>query len=271
MGAARNDPNVRLHRNDAIVNADESFDLAIRHVYRLTRVYEYYTSQSYPGLERLFAIRMVSRGDDNLERYLADLRDAFLDFEDVRGSSATRARRLSLMTDVFGIPRSLPQIERERLFREQLGNPANLDANGHVVVPFSTDFGQLHPCTRNHKINYIEAAIQGADLGDDEANVMVWQDGTSAVATFDEGTRFYRLPPRLSIVQAYFGRNNTVFASGVYQRMELRDRPFVNTQWRLVLDLRDDPVNRDLVLGNITDIYLYVYYTDFTDSRACRR
>lgn len=269
--SARNDPNVRLYRNDAILNADASFDLAMRHVYRLTRVYEYYTSQSYPGLDRLFRIRMVSRGDDNLDRYVAELRDSFLTFEEDRRSSASRVTRISLMTDVFGIPRSLPQGERERQFRERLSNPSFLDANGHVIVPFRTDVGQLSPCTRNHKINFIEVAIQGADLGDDEANVMVWQEGTGSIETFEEGTRFYRLPPQLSIVQAYFGRNNTVFDPSVYRRMELRDRPYADTQWRLSLDLRDDPHNTDLVLANITDIYLYVYYTDFTDTRACRR
>jgi len=56
----------------------------------------------------------------------------------------------------------------------------------------------------------------------------------------------------------------------VYRRFELRERPFLNTQWRLVLDQRDDRDNQDIDLNQITDIYLYLYYTDFTDPSLCR-
>jgi len=71
--AARNDPNVRIYRNDAVINADISFKDALREAYRATKVYEYYTSQSYAELEQLFLIRMVQFGDYNLANYLANL------------------------------------------------------------------------------------------------------------------------------------------------------------------------------------------------------
>ncbi|UJR82189.1 WAP domain-containing protein [Sandaracinus amylolyticus] len=273
--SARNDPNVRLYRNDAILNADRSFELAAQHAYRATRVFEYYASRSYPGLERLFQIRMVSRGEDNLERYMADLRHHYLLFEEEVRAPANRVERLSLMDDILGIPllredgTPYSQREREDMLHERLTDASMLDANGHLSIAFRTSTDELSPCTRNHKINFIEVAIQGSGLGDDEASVNVWQEGTGVIESFGGGAQYYRLPPALSIVQAYFGRNNTVFDPVVYRRFELRERPFVNTQWRLVLDQRHDRDNQDIDLRQITDVYLYVYYTDFTDPGAC--
>lgn len=275
--SARNDPNVRLYRNDAILNADRSFELAVQHAYRATRVFEYYSSRSYPGLERLFQIRMVSRGDDNLDRYMADLRHAYLLMEEELRAPANRVERLSLMNDILGIPllredgTALSQSEREAMLRARLTDPSMLDPEGRLSIPFQTNADELSPCTRNHKINFIEVAIQGSGLGDDEANVNVWQDGTGVIESLGAGTQYYRLPAALSVVQAYFGRNNTVFDPSVYRRFELRERPYMNTQWRMVIDQRHDRDNQDIDLNQITDIYLYVYYTDFTDPAGCGR
>jgi hypothetical protein len=273
--AARNDPNVRLYRNDAILNADRSFDLAVRHAYRATRVFEYYSSQSYPGLERLFQIRMVSRGEDNLDRYMADLRSEYLLLEEELHAPASRVERLSLMNDILGIPllredgTALSQVERERLLRARLTDPTMLDAEGRLSIPFHTSADELSPCTRNHKLNFIEVAIQGSGLGDDEANVNIWQEGTGVIESLGGGTQYYRLPAGLSVVQAYFGRNNTVFDPSVYRRYELNDRPYINTQWRMMIDQRHDRDNQDIDLNQITDVYLYLYYLDFTDPTGC--
>ena len=54
------------------------------------------------------------------------------------------------------------------------------------------------------------------------------------------------------------------FDNTIYQNYRLRDRPFVNTQWELVINQRDEQVNQDFNLTDLTDIRLYVYYTDFT-------
>jgi hypothetical protein len=273
--AARNDPNVRLYRNDAILNADRSFELAVQHAYRATRVFEYYSSQSYPDLDRLFQIRMVSRGEDNLDRYMAELRNDYLLLEEELHAPASRVERLSLMNDILGIPllredgTALSQSERERLLREKLTDPTMLDAEGRLSIPFHTSADELSPCTRNHKLNFIEVAIQGSGLGDDEANVSIWQEGTGVIESLGGGTQYYRLPAGLSVVQAYFGRNNTVFDPSVYRRYELNDRPYINTQWRMVIDQRHDRDNQDIDLNQITDVYLYLYYLDFTDPTGC--
>ena len=44
----------------------------------------------------------------------------------------------------------------------------------------------------------------------------------------------------------------------------MRDRPYANTAWELVINQRDEPVNQDLDLQSINDIRIYVFYTDFT-------
>ena len=51
-------------------------------VYKATKVYEYYTSQSYAALGDLFLVRMVSSGSLNLESYVAELQNAFAQFEE---------------------------------------------------------------------------------------------------------------------------------------------------------------------------------------------
>ena len=58
---------------------------------------------------------------------------------------------------------------------------------------------------------------------------------------------------------------NRVFTPEVYRSYRMRDRPFVNTSWELVLNQKDEKANQDIDLNSITDIRLYIYYTDFTE------
>src|SRR5262249_48722285 len=43
--AAKDDPNIRIYKNDAILNADKSFQDSLAQAYQATRVFEYYTAQ----------------------------------------------------------------------------------------------------------------------------------------------------------------------------------------------------------------------------------
>ena len=56
------------------------------------------------------------------------------------------------------------------------------------------------------------------------------------------------------------GNASTTF----YQSVRLRDRPFVNTGWELVINQQDEVVNQDIDLDSVDDIRLYLFYTDFT-------
>ncbi|MCA9524829.1 MAG: hypothetical protein KC549_00855, partial [Myxococcales bacterium] len=132
--AARNDPNVRIYRNDAIINADFSFEDAMAEAYRLTRVFEYYTSQTFAGQDRLYFVRLIQRGDENLENYVTDLENAFFDFEEEFGIPDTRVLQVSLMNDILAIPRldddgnPLSDAERTTRLRAAMRDPTYLDA-----------------------------------------------------------------------------------------------------------------------------------------------
>jgi hypothetical protein len=55
-----------------------------------------------------------------------------------------------------------------------------------------------------------------------------------------------------------------VFTPEVYRNNRLRDRPYVNSNWELVFNQVDEQVNRDININSLSDIRLYIYYTDFT-------
>jgi hypothetical protein len=68
-----------------------------------------------------------------------------------------------------------------------------------------------------------------------------------------------------AVVNPMFGgKKKDTFDPLIYQDSRFKDRPFANSAWELELDLRGELVNRDINLNDVTDIVLYVYYTDFS-------
>ncbi len=266
--AARNDPNVRVYRNDAIINADVAFEDAMRAAYRATKVFEYYTSQSYAEIEKLFLIRMVGAGEYNLENYLLDLENAFFDFEELYGAPDTRVLQLSLMDDILQIPtldndgNPIADGERYRMLRERMQDVDYLDRNGYVTVGFGTDLERLSPLTRNHKVLRIEAEM-AVTSGDHVGRLYLRQAGTGVVRGLDDETSFYVFPERTAVLNPFFNGNRP-FDPEVYRSTRFRDRPLVHTQWELVFNQRDELENKDIQLDTLTDIRLYIYYQDFT-------
>lgn len=267
--AARNNPNFRIYRNDAIINADIAFQDALRAAYRSTKVFEYYTSQSYADAEKLFLIRMVGAGEYNLENYLLDLQNAFTEFEEQFGLPDTRIAILSLRDDILAIPRldedgkAISEEQRIALMRQRLADVRLLDNRGYLSIPFQTEVESLSPLTRNHKVLYIEADVIGSRVGDTLGRVYVRQRGTGLVRDVLGEIAYYVFPERTSVLNTFFN-GNRVFSPEVYRNGRLRDRPFVNSRWDLTLNLRDEPVNDDIDLTSLSDIRLNVYYTDFT-------
>jgi hypothetical protein len=88
----------------------------------------------------------------------------------------------------------------------------------------------------------------------------------------DEGERSYLLPELTAVVNPFMNGSRDLqqfpaiagATGSVYRGYRLRDRPFVNSSWELVLDLHNESVNQDIDLNGLDDIQLYVYYTDFT-------
>jgi len=268
--AARNDPNVRIYRNDSIINAEVAFEDAIKEVYRLTRIFEYYTSSSYAHKDDLFLVRMVSYGDPNLENYLSELGNTFYDFEELFGNPQSRVLQLSLRDDIFAIPlydeqgNTMSRDARTRMLRDRLADVALLDEKGYITIPFSTRVESFSPLTRNHKLLFIEANIDASDFGDHVARVYVRQRGTGVVHTIDDTRNFYRFDDKTSVINASFNGTKYFTSGNIYPNYRLRDRPVANTQYELVINQRNEEVNQDINLRSVTDIKLFFYYSDLT-------
>jgi hypothetical protein len=270
--AARNNPNVRIYKNDAIINADKYFYAALSEVYKATKVLEYYSSSSYEPLFTLFLIRMVTAGLYNLDNFLYDLEDAYWDFQEEYGNPDVRVAVLSLKDDILEIPRinidgrPLSEMERIEKLRAQLSDVTNLDDNGYFSIIFRTSFSDLSPLTRNHKILYIEAEIAGSDTGDDIGRIYLSQTGTGVVKRIDGEKSYYAFAERTAVIDTFFNgsRAGAFSTDEIYRSERLRDRPLLNTGWNLRLNQVDERVNQDINLDSVNDIRLYVYYTDFT-------
>ena len=272
--AAKTDPNIRIYKNDAIINAERAFARAQQETYRATLVYEYYTGSTYGDREKLFLTRMVFAGEQNLLDYVYDLEDAFFEFENDYGNPDTRVHIVSLRDDILHIDRNLTDAERVERFRKALADPGSYDELGRLRFQFDTNFGLLSPLTRNHKVLFVEVNIDGAQgsTGDNVARIYVAQSGAGTVRGTDNGERSFLLPDLTAVVNPFMNGNRDLqqfpaipgATASIYRGFRLRDRPFVNSSWELVLDLHNESVNQDIVLSGLNDIQLFVYYTDFT-------
>ncbi|MCB9641735.1 MAG: hypothetical protein H6728_01535 [Myxococcales bacterium] len=272
--AAQNDPNVRIYKNDAIITAERTFEEAMREAYRATLVYEYYTGTSYARKGDLYLIRLISYGDKNLEAYLSQLEQAFRDFEETVGKPDQRVLVLSLRDDILQIPRvdenktARNLNDRVNDLRAALSNPARINEDGYLAFPFeiSVALGQsaVSPTTYNHKILYVEAEINSTAKGDDVARIYLRQAGTSVVRLKDtDSYQYYALPKVTAVINPFFN-GAKVFSADVYRDFRLRDRPLGNTSWELIFNQVSEKANQDIDLNSISDITLYIYYTDFT-------
>ncbi len=278
--AARNDPNVRLYRNDAIINADRTFQAALREAWRTTRMYEYYTNTTYEFRDRLPLVRMVANGDFPLDAYLDDLDEAFYVWEEQFGSPDLRVEIITAVDDIFQISRVDKGVLRTpeqmaSLFSERLAQTPR-DRRGAHILDFRTAIERLSPLTHNHKIRFIEVEIVGDDLGDDLARAYVRQrgDGVGFLLQTDGARKAYTLPERTGVVDVFFnGERPLSDALGlfegstidIYRNERLRDRPLHHSGWQLILNLQDEFVNQDLDPSRIEDVRIYLWYNDFTE------
>ena len=262
--AARNDPNVRIYKNDAIINADASFQVALREAYRATKMFEYHTSQSYARLDELSLVRLVSRGDFNLENYLADLEEAYFVFLEDVGRPDSRVDILSLRDDILQIPDygddggTLTLADRVERFRVAITDPQWLNPQGHLAIPFSTATTRLSPLTRNHKLRHVEIEFIGSDVGDQVGRAYLAVAGTGMLSAISGDNQFFRFPERTAVVNTFFN-GVRAFTPDIYQNQRLRERPYVNTNWEFSFNQRDEFVNQDVDLSQLTDVRIYLY------------
>jgi hypothetical protein len=277
--AAKNDPNVRIYKNDAVINADASFELALQAAYKATLVYQYYTSQSYAHLVDLSLVRLVSHGDYNLANYLRDLQAAYATFQENYGKPDVRVISVSLCDDILAIPYYGPDSkiistdDRRTMCENELLGPQHLDAQGYITIPFSTTSDALSPITRDHKILYIEADLDGTKQGVNDLSsvspvfvprIYLRQKGTATVLGLDGSRTPYRFPERTAVIGMTYEGSMSGVDPTVFRSDRFKDRPFLNNGWEFVLNLRDEPANVYLKPQFISDIRVFIYYTDFT-------
>ena len=149
------------------------------------------------------------------------------------------------------------------LLRAALKDPARIDQSGYLSFPFATTTSQLSPLTRNHKIEYVEAEIIGSDTGDSVARVYLRQTGTGTVSSVSGRDAYFAFPKHTAVVNTLFN-GQRILPPSVYQNARMRDRPVANSRWEMLINQRDEQVNQDVNLQSLTDIRLYIYYSDFT-------
>ncbi len=269
--AARNDPNTHIYRNDTIQRADTTFARAIAKAYRATKAYEYLTGKSYADVSSLLLTRMVTHGHPNLADYMANLNDAYLAFTE-QYVEADGVMVVSLMNDVLDVPRigldglAIPAGERQRILRQRLNSPELLNRNGFLEMPFATLLWRIPLLSAMAKIEHIEVEFSGSDVGNAEGHLQVVQQGTSTLQRLDGTTWYLRLDPRQALPNIFFNgfRAHVAAQPDFYKNKQLKDRPVVNGDWKLVLDQRADVDNQDINLNSITDVKLYIYYKFYT-------
>jgi hypothetical protein len=267
--AARNDPNVRIYANADVNDADVAFEDGLVDAFRATRVFEYYTAQSYAPKEFLFQVRMAGRGDNNLENYLVDLQRAFNDFENTFGRPDPRVLVVSLRDDIFGVARNETggdasrRDTRAQSLADRLRDPSLLDDNGYIRVPFSTSLAQTSPLTSIHRVQAVEVELQGGGVGDRFGRVYLTARGIATVRDLNGDVGYHRLSPLTAVVNPFFN-GVKVFDPPVYANRRLLDRPLVNSLWELTLNLKDEEVNEDIDLSRLEDVRIFFFYEDFT-------
>jgi hypothetical protein len=267
---ASNDPNVRILKNADVLDADKSFKNALVDAFRATRVFEYYTGQTYARKNVLFEARLVGRGENSIENYVNDLQRDLRAFEERFGRPSPRLMIVSVKNDIFRVPKldargePLSGEARDAEFRRRLQDVSLLNARGYITVPFSTELDRTSPLTAIHKVTGVEIDLAGTGLGDNIGRMYLTARGTGTVRNLDRDLVFHRFPGITAVVNPTFGTTNRPNDPSLYRNTRLIDRPLINTNWELGLNQRDEFENQDMNLSGLQDIKIYFYYEDFT-------
>lgn len=259
-------------RPDQISDAKPGFELrlsqrlvSIRVFVRGVQLRRYQLSYR-PTTDRTFLSRLErvqQYGVEDVDPYPIDFRFEYTGESSVpcSGSGCDSPQTVIPRLDNQGA--AVSQSDRIASFRAKLTDVALLDESGYLTVPFATSLARLSPLTRDHKIKRIEVEIIGSDVGDSVGRVYLRQAGTGSVRSVSGDSIYYRFPELTAVLDPFF---NGVRALGaeIYASDRLRDRPYVNSRWDLVINQKDELVNKDIDLNSITDIRIYFYYTDFT-------
>ena len=271
--AAQNNPNFRIYRDDNVKNAEFAFKKVLAEAYKATKVYEYYTSQSYDGYSHLLQARMINYGENNLQNYLYDLEDAFWEFEDKYGTPELRVLPLSLKKHIFpGMrvsPRGEAYSEREMNNSVQEWITHSLNEGGVANLSFRIGPEHVSPGTRVHKISYVEACVKNPHQpAARHPRVYLQMDGTSHIWELGKTTidQPYNFESRPSIVTARWCTGEDFsWDAKIFQSNKFTQRPLFNTNWELSINFIEEPANTNYLPENFEDLHLFFYYYEYTD------
>jgi hypothetical protein len=272
------DPSYRLIRDRAVIDAETSFEDALRWVYLTARAFEYETNTDYRCIDsRLFSIRQASE----LRDFLLDMQQSYADFGLNYGHKQTYVDEISLREDVLGIKQSIfdpvtgEEVTPQQQFRRLLLAPANLDTTRRVQLNFSTSIaegnGVFSTLLCNDRITSVEVMLVGDFLGDNEVKVYLTQSGSSLIrscepALLGTGAEFveYNIDPDTQLIQ---GGVNSYGIADPNDGFFGRSVAFAN--WRLQIPGPNEvPDNADVDVTQIDDIVLRVRHEALTVDTA---
>jgi hypothetical protein len=271
--AARNNPNFRIYRDDSVRNAEIAFKKLLTEAYKSTRVYEYYTSQSYAFMDELYLSRMINYGEYNLQNYIYDLEDAFWEFEDHFGLPELRVLPLSLKEDIFPGMRVEPggKAFSAREMDDTVLNWLQQSMNEEGVATLSFQIGPqfISPGTRVHKVSYVEACVeQQTAAAAQHPRIYLDMAGTSSVWALgaDFTDLFYDFGGRPAVVTArWCSGSDYSWDPKIFQSQKFTQRPLFNTQWDLKINFTTEPANQGYGPEDFDDLKLFFYYQEYTD------
>ncbi len=261
----------RIQRDHSVLMAANDFDKALSDVYLAARGLEHELNVDLPQIEsQLFQADSASQ----LKDFLTCLDGWYDDYAIAFGSPHEQVTQISLREDILGFTRPVTDevtkevIGPEEIFRRVLLDPKHITASGSVEFPFITSISgsdkQFSSLVCNDRIKSIRVMLVGDYLGDNEATVMLRQEGDSALrdcaSNPDNGQdliNIYRLDSRTAHIQA--GINSFGIATPDY---ELAGRSVASERWVLVIPTgKQAPNNTDMDLTSIDDVIIEITHT----------
>lgn len=258
----------RIKRDHAVLMASNEFTKALGDVYLAARALEYELNVDLPQIEaQLFQVNSARQLSD----YVACLDRWYDDYAIAYGVPHQEVARLSLREDVLGFTDSVVDevsgevITPQEIFRRVVFDPKYITSTGGIEFPFITSIAgknkHFSSLVCNDRIKSIRVMLVGDYLGDNEATVMLRQEGNSYLrdcaadpSAGNDLLNTYHLDDRNGLIQA--GVNDFGLVQGNY---ELTGRSVASDRWVLVIPSPEDaPNNADIDLLSIDDVVIEV-------------
>lgn len=258
----------RLKRDYAVLMATNEFEKALGMIYLAARGLEYELNVELPQIEsQLFQANSARQ----LEHFLTCLEGWSDDYRIAFGSPHQEVTQLSLREDILGFTEPVTDevtgevIQPQEIFRRVLLNPQHITQTGAVEFPFVTSvIGEnrnFSALVCNDRIKNIRVMLVGDFLGDNEATVMLKQEGNSYLrdcsadpANGEDILNTYNLDARNALVQA--GVNDFGLAQPNY---DLAGRSVASDRWVLVIPTgAEAPNNADIDFLGIDDVVIEI-------------